>query len=105
MKLKLTVCALIGAMALAQSPARRPAFDSFEVATVKPTPPDDYRGARLFRMPSAHQFIAKNYPLRMLMGVAFNLPPRAISGGSASSTGRSAVPRTHSSTGSAPLST
>jgi len=81
MKLKLTVCALIGAMALAQSPARRPAFDSFEVATVKPTPPDDYRGARLFRMPSAHQFIAKNYPLRMLIALAFNLPLRAISSG------------------------
>jgi uncharacterized protein (TIGR03435 family) len=32
-------------------------------------------------MPSAHQFIAKNYPLRMLIGVAFNLPQRAISGG------------------------
>jgi uncharacterized protein (TIGR03435 family) len=70
-------------MVLAQSqpPARRPAFDAFEVGTVKPTPPDDYRGARLFKMPSAHQFIAKNYPLRMLIGVAFNLPLRAISGG------------------------
>jgi uncharacterized protein (TIGR03435 family) len=76
-------CALIGAMALAQSqpPVRRPAFDAFEVATVKPTPPDDYRDARLFKMQSAHQFIAKNYPLRILIGVAYNLTPRAISGG------------------------
>src|ERR1700735_3940097 len=81
MKLKLLGCVLIGAMALAQPPARRPAFDAFEVATVKPTPPDDYRGARLFKMPSAHQFLAKNYPLRLLIGVAFNLTPRAISGG------------------------
>lgn len=83
MKLKLMAGALIGAMALAQPqpPAHRPAFDAFEVATVKPTPPDDYRGGRLFRMPSAHQFIAKNYPLRLLIGVAFNLTPRAISGG------------------------
>jgi uncharacterized protein (TIGR03435 family) len=83
MKLKLLGFVLIAAMALAQSQpaAGRPAFDAFEVATVKPTPPDDYRGARLFRMPSAHQFIAKNYPLRMLIGVAFNLPQRAISGG------------------------
>ena len=83
MKLKLLGSALIGALALAQPqpPARRNAFDAFEVATVKPTPPDDYRGARLFKMPSAHQFIAKNYPLRMLIGVAFNLPLRAISGG------------------------
>jgi uncharacterized protein (TIGR03435 family) len=83
MKLKLIGCALIGAMALAQlqPPAHRPAFDAFEVATVKPTPPDDYRGARLFKMPSAHQFIAKNYPLRMLIALAFNLPLRAISSG------------------------
>jgi hypothetical protein len=81
MKLKLLGCVLIGAMALAQPPARRPAFDAFEVATVKPTPPDDYRGARLFKMQSAHQFIAKNYPLRILIGVAYNLTPRAISGG------------------------
>jgi uncharacterized protein (TIGR03435 family) len=83
MKLKLIGFVLFGAMAVAQpqAPPRRPAFDAFEVATIKPTPPDDYRGARLFRMPSAHQFIAKNYPLRMLIGVAFNLPQRAISGG------------------------
>lgn len=83
MKLKRMGCALIGAIALAQSqtPARRPAFDTFEVATIKPTPPGDYRGARLFKMPSAHQFIAKNYPLRMLIALAFNLPLRAISGG------------------------
>lgn len=83
MKLKLFGCVLIGAIALAQSQpsAQRPAFDAFEVATVKPTPPDDYRGARLFKMPSAHQFIARNYPVRMLIGVAFNLPLRAISGG------------------------
>jgi uncharacterized protein (TIGR03435 family) len=83
MKLKLIGCVLVGAMALAQSPspARRPTFEAFEVATVKPTPPGDYRGARLFKMPSAHQFIAKNYPLRLLIGLAFNLTPRAISGG------------------------
>jgi uncharacterized protein (TIGR03435 family) len=83
MQLKLLGCSLIGAIALAQSQpaARRPALDAFEVATVKLTPPDDYRGARLFKMPSAHQFIAKNYPLRLLIGVAFNLTPRAIAGG------------------------
>jgi uncharacterized protein (TIGR03435 family) len=83
MKLKLLGFVLIGAMALAQPrpPAGRPAFDAFEVATVKPTPSDDYRGARLFKMPSAHQFVAKNYPLRLLIGIAYNLTPRAISGG------------------------
>ena len=83
MKLKLMGSVFIGVTALAQSqsPARHPAFDAFEVATVKPTPPDDYRGARLFRMPSVHQFIAQNYPLRILIGVAYNLTPRAITGG------------------------
>jgi hypothetical protein len=39
MKLKFMGCVVIGVMALAQSqsPPRRPAFDAFEAATVKPT--------------------------------------------------------------------
>lgn len=83
MKLKLLLCVLIEAMALAQtqSPPRRPAFDAFEVATIKPTKPEDYRGARYIKMPGAHQFSAKNYSLKRLIGAAWNLTPRAISGG------------------------
>ena len=64
----------------AQSPAARPAFDAFEVATIKPTPPD-YQGGRFIAMQSAHLFGAKNYTLKSLVGAAYNLTPRAVSGG------------------------
>jgi len=52
---------------------------SFEVATIKPTPPD-FR-ARYYTMQGAHQFVAKGYMVRFLVSAAYNLPPRAISGG------------------------
>jgi len=41
--------------------AARPAFDAFEVATIKPTPPD-WRGGRFIRMQAAQQFVARNPP-------------------------------------------
>ena len=66
----------------AQSPATRPAFDEFEVAAVKPTPPD-WRGGRFNRMEATHQFVAKGYALKMLIAAAYNLFPGAISGGPA----------------------
>src|SRR5580692_7477813 len=65
----------------AQSPPARPAFDSFEVATIKPAAPDS-RG-RYVRMQSTHQLFAKNFTLKELVGYAFSLTPRAISGGPA----------------------
>src|SRR5881296_1021013 len=51
----------------------------FEVATIKPTPPD-FR-ARYMTMQGAHQFVAKGYTVRFLVSAAYNLPPRAITGG------------------------
>jgi uncharacterized protein (TIGR03435 family) len=66
----------------AQSSAARPTFDTFEVATVKPTAPD-WRGGRYMRMQTAHQFAAKNYTLRVILSAAYNLTPKAISGGPA----------------------
>jgi uncharacterized protein (TIGR03435 family) len=54
---------------------------SFEVATIKPMPPD-FR-ARYYTMQGAHQFVAKGYTVRFLVSAAYNLPPRAISGGPA----------------------
>jgi uncharacterized protein (TIGR03435 family) len=77
------VAALIVAAAgmFAQSPVPRPAFDSFEVATIKPAAPDS-RG-RYIRMQSAHRFFAKDYSLKALVGAAYNLTPQAISGGPA----------------------
>jgi uncharacterized protein (TIGR03435 family) len=55
-------------------------FEAFEVATVKPHAPDAPRG-RYIRMQGGHQFVANNYPVRYLVGAAYNLNPRMISGG------------------------
>jgi uncharacterized protein (TIGR03435 family) len=66
----------------AQTPTVRPIFDSFEVATIKPTPPD-WNGGRFFRMQSANQFAARGYSLRVLISAAYNLNPKAVSGGAA----------------------
>ena len=52
---------------------------SFEVATIKLTPAD-FR-ARYMTMQGAHQFVAKGYTVRFLVSAAYNLPPRAITGG------------------------
>jgi hypothetical protein len=40
--------------------AQPPAFDSFEVASIKLTP-DEWTGGRYFRMQSATQFVARGY--------------------------------------------
>ena len=64
------------------APAQRPTFDSFEVATIKPTPPN-WNVGRFFRMQTANQFVARNYALRVLISAAFNLNPKAVSGGPA----------------------
>jgi uncharacterized protein (TIGR03435 family) len=79
------VFGVIGAPAIwaqsAQSTAApHPTFDAFEVATIKSTPPD-WHGGRFIRMESAHQFVARNHTLKTLVQAAYNLNPRAISGG------------------------
>ena len=77
-----TVAALVvmATEMFAQTPAQRPAFAAFEVATINPTP-QDWTAGRYIRMQSAHQLIAKNYALRILISAAYNLSPQAISGG------------------------
>jgi uncharacterized protein (TIGR03435 family) len=65
----------------AQSPAVRPTFDEFEVATIKPSTLDWPSGGRYMRMQTAHQFVARNYTLRVILSAAYNLTPRAVSGG------------------------
>jgi uncharacterized protein (TIGR03435 family) len=69
-----------GVVARSQNP--RSKFDQFEVATIKPTAPD-WTGGRYMRMQTAHQFAAKGYALRVLLSAAYNLNPKAISGGPA----------------------
>jgi uncharacterized protein (TIGR03435 family) len=71
----------VGASVFAQSPAPRPAFDSFEVATIKPTAPDQQ--ARYIRMQSTNRFYATGFTLNALVAAAYSLTPRAISGGPA----------------------
>jgi uncharacterized protein (TIGR03435 family) len=61
--------------------SRRPAFDAFDVATIKPTSPD-WNGGRYIRMEGA-QFVLRNHELRRLIAAAWNLTPRAVSGGPA----------------------
>ena len=65
----------------AQSPAGRPRFEAFEVATIKPADPD-FRG-RYIRMQSTNRFQARNHSLKTLIQAAWNLTPRAVSGGPA----------------------
>jgi uncharacterized protein (TIGR03435 family) len=78
-----TVLALIlpSTGASAQSAAARPSFDEFEVATIKPTPPNP--AGRWIRMLSANEFAAKNHALKTLIAAAYNLSPQAILGGPA----------------------
>jgi len=59
----------------------RPDFSEFEVATIQPTPPG--ATGRWIRMLSTHEFAAKNHALKTLIAAAYNLNPRAISGGPA----------------------
>jgi uncharacterized protein (TIGR03435 family) len=63
----------------AQTAPARPTFDAFEVATIKPSAPDST--GRFIRMQSAHQFIARNCALKTLIAAAYNVSPKAISGG------------------------
>src|SRR5689334_14775811 len=61
-----------------QTPPSRPAFEAFEVATIKPgvdTP------GRYIRMQSVNRFYAKGFTLKALVAAAFSLAPAAISGG------------------------
>jgi uncharacterized protein (TIGR03435 family) len=61
-------------------PSRQnPSSPVFEVATIKPTPPD-FQG-RYMTMQGAHQYQAKGFTVKALISAAYNLPPRAVSGG------------------------
>jgi len=63
----------------AQAPSPHPAFEAFEVATIKPTPPD-WNGGRFIRMQTAHQLVARNHSIKTLLAAAYNLSPHAIFG-------------------------
>ncbi len=71
------------AVVLAAAQTVRPVFSAFEVATIKPIGPDDSRAGRYIRMQSANRFEVKNYTVNGLIAAAYDLNPRAISGGPA----------------------
>jgi uncharacterized protein (TIGR03435 family) len=64
----------------AQAQPARPAFEAFEVATIKPAV--DSPG-RYIRMQSVNRFYAKGFTLKALVAAAYSLTPLAISGGAA----------------------
>jgi uncharacterized protein (TIGR03435 family) len=62
-----------------QAPASRTKFDAFEVATMKRSDPDEKN--RLLMMQGDHRFIGTNFTLKLLIAAAYDLNPKAISGG------------------------
>jgi uncharacterized protein (TIGR03435 family) len=69
--------ALLTSGFVAQSPAPSPAF---EVATIKPVPPDTKAG-RYILMQGKDRFVAKHYTLKLMIAAAYDVSPKAISGG------------------------
>lgn len=61
----------------AQQPAGTPAF---EVATIKPVESNP-KSARFIVMEGPHRFVEKDYTLKLLIAAAYNLNPKAVSGG------------------------
>lgn len=82
---RLSICSVVllsvtDLAVVAQTHAPRPAFDSFEVATIKPLQPGASQ-SRFIRMKTAHEFVAHNHTLKTLIAAAWNLNPKEISGG------------------------
>jgi uncharacterized protein (TIGR03435 family) len=73
--------------AAAQVPASGAARDTaqvaapaFEVATIKPVAPDA-KGGRYIIMQGQNRFVAKYYTLKLMIAAAYDVSPKAISGG------------------------
>jgi len=58
----------------------RPRFEAFEVATIKPVA-SDAKTSRFITLQGVNRFVAKDYTLKLLIAAAYNLNPKAISGG------------------------
>lgn len=79
--LKIPLLSIVAAVVvLAQPPEARPSFEEFEVATILPTAPA-WTGGRFIRMQSANRLVARNHALKTLIAAAYNLSPKAITGG------------------------
>ena len=79
-QIAMATLAISAAGMLAQTPASRPRFDAFEVATIKPVEHDP-KGGRFITMQGDHRFVGKDYTLKLLIAAAYNLSPRTILGG------------------------
>jgi uncharacterized protein (TIGR03435 family) len=79
----LVALALLVSAVKAQGPATvQGTAPTFEVATIKPTALDAKAG-RYITMQGTNGFVAKYYTLKLLIAAAYNLSPKAISGGPA----------------------
>jgi uncharacterized protein (TIGR03435 family) len=58
--------------------AQRPAFDAFEVATIRPT--DEKEQGRFIRMENDHRLLERGYSVKGLIAAAYDLNPKTISG-------------------------
>lgn len=65
---------------MAQTPAARPRFDAFEVATIKPAA-HEAKSSRFITMQGTDRFVEKDYTLKLLIAAAYEVSPRVISGG------------------------
>ena len=79
---QVAVAVLIGVSASCvwAQPAPRPAFKQFEVATIKPVDPGA-KSSRFIVMQGVNRFVEKNYTVKLLIAAAYDLNPKAISGG------------------------
>lgn len=76
----LVATVVLAGSAGAQPVSPRPRFESFEVATIKPTDAGP-RSSRFIAMQDAHRFVEKDYTLRLLIAAAWDLNPETVSGG------------------------
>jgi uncharacterized protein (TIGR03435 family) len=81
--MKMIIAALLavsGWTVFAQAPAVPGGSGAaFDVATIKPTPPDAKAG-RYITMQGTNRFVVKYYTLKLLIAAAYNLSPKVISG-------------------------
>jgi uncharacterized protein (TIGR03435 family) len=75
----LSFCLLLAAPITSPS-QRLPPGPAFEVATIKPVESGPKSG-RFILMQGPHRFIEKDYTLKLLIAAAYNLNPRAVTGG------------------------
>src|SRR5258708_25549460 len=69
----ITAIGLLGAaFSFAQAPAAKPASLKFEVASLKPSQPGG-RGGGIRPAPGGERYVATNFPLRLLIMVAYRV--------------------------------